>query len=156
MKKEHFDHLEKLRKASGGVLSTSLVLDDASDALSPIHGCFEWNDEKAGNAFRLWQARALIKKMNVTYEKREDRLVHVRVTESRREGEYVPMHMVVQSETALSRVISDAKAKIGALNVTLEDLAIVAERHGVAAKPQVGRAQEALTNALEAVEEVDA
>lgn len=60
--------LQKMAKAHGGVTPESLV-DAARDPLSVFHSYFEWNLKKAAHAFRLWQARHLIREitLHVTY-----------------------------------------------------------------------------------------
>lgn len=49
-----------------GQLSPELVVEAAADPESPLHDHFEWDDEVAGHAYRLDQARALI--VSVKYE----------------------------------------------------------------------------------------
>ena len=52
-------HLE----TRAGRLSTSVVLAEAESPGSPLHEFFEWNDTVAGEAYRLDQARALIRQV---------------------------------------------------------------------------------------------
>lgn len=49
-----------------GQLTPDIVLDAAIDPQSPLHSWFEWNDERAGHAYRIDQARSLIR--SVRYE----------------------------------------------------------------------------------------
>jgi len=53
------ERLSKIRKQNGGITPRAVV-DDAVDPKSPLHPCFEWSDDKAADAHRLWQARKLI------------------------------------------------------------------------------------------------
>lgn len=55
-----------------GQLTPEAVLEAAIDPASPLHKSFTWDDETAGHAYRLDQARALIR--SVRYE------VHTRKT----------------------------------------------------------------------------
>lgn len=76
MNKKQFLCLYKsLRK--DGELSTSQVLEMASDESSPLHSLFEWDDAKAAKAHRLSQARNIIKGMNIYFEKAQEKIVHV-------------------------------------------------------------------------------
>lgn len=52
--------LRKIAKKRGGLLRPDYIVAAAEDAASPLHGLFTWDDEKAANAYRLWQARELI------------------------------------------------------------------------------------------------
>jgi len=48
-----------------GRLTPPLVVDEAKKENSPLHDLFEWDDEKAGHAYRLKQARDLIRRVYV-------------------------------------------------------------------------------------------
>jgi hypothetical protein len=52
--------LTKIEKAHGGHLEAKDVLEAAKSKKSPLHQYFEWDDAKAGEAHRLYQARLLI------------------------------------------------------------------------------------------------
>ena len=52
--------LERIRKKGGGVLYPAAVVEAAADESNILHGEFEWDDARAGHAYRLWQARQLI------------------------------------------------------------------------------------------------
>jgi len=41
-------------------ISPELVVEDASNEDSPLHGCFEWNNKKALKQYRLHQARRVL------------------------------------------------------------------------------------------------
>ena len=61
MEKEVIDELEHIRNKDGGVLYPASVVSFAMDSSTALHDRFEWDDVKAGYAYRLWQARQLIK-----------------------------------------------------------------------------------------------
>lgn len=44
-----------------GHLDPEVVVADAADAGSPLHGCFQWDDGVAAHAYRIDQARSLIR-----------------------------------------------------------------------------------------------
>lgn len=52
--------LRRLQDRHGRITPRSVV-DDARNPESPLHGFFEWDDSKAAEAYRLDQARALIR-----------------------------------------------------------------------------------------------
>lgn len=52
--------LAELELNGGGRLTPAAVVEDAKDPASPLHDCFQWDDEKAAHAHRLDQARSLI------------------------------------------------------------------------------------------------
>ncbi len=55
------EELAKLAKGSAGRLTPSAVVEAARNPRSAMHKCFEWDDAKAAAAFRLDQARDLIR-----------------------------------------------------------------------------------------------
>jgi hypothetical protein len=59
--------LEELRKKFKGELTPKDVVDDARSKRSPLHSFFEWNDSGAAEAFRLTQARGLIRSVVAIY-----------------------------------------------------------------------------------------
>ena len=48
-----------------GQLAPEVVVEAAQDQDSPLHNYFEWSDEIAGHAFRIEQARQLIRSVRV-------------------------------------------------------------------------------------------
>lgn len=60
-------HLEKLRNASDGELTSAAVLKDACRPRSPIHSAFNWDDTDAAELYRLSQAGLLIRSVTVTF-----------------------------------------------------------------------------------------
>lgn len=60
-----------------GRLEPDQIINEAVNESSPLHYYFEWDDEKAGAAYRLDQARELIRRVKiiVTYEETEIKTV---------------------------------------------------------------------------------
>lgn len=56
-----------------GRLTPALVVDAARPEESPLHDRFEWNDKVAGEAYRLDQARRLIRSVRVVYREADDK-----------------------------------------------------------------------------------
>lgn len=50
---------------ASGILTPEEVVERARNPANPLHDQFEWNDGTAAEAFRLQQARGLIKRVNV-------------------------------------------------------------------------------------------
>lgn len=47
------------------VITPASVVETARDESSPLHGCFEWDNRKAADNYRLWQARMLIRSVYI-------------------------------------------------------------------------------------------
>ena len=54
------DKLQELRDKNEG-LTASIVIEDAKNKNSVLHGAFEWNDSKAAHEWRLHSARHLMR-----------------------------------------------------------------------------------------------
>lgn len=50
-----------------GELTPAVVVDEAANPTHPLHTRFEWDNAVAGHAYRLDQARALIRSARVVY-----------------------------------------------------------------------------------------
>lgn len=53
-----------------GLVTPESIVDEATPISSPIHDMFEWDDDKAGYEYRLWQARKAIKQVKVIIDKK--------------------------------------------------------------------------------------
>lgn len=63
--------LESIREQYGQ-LKPKCVVDEARDPAHPLHSRFEWDDAVAGEAYRLHQARELIRSVKVTYKEADE------------------------------------------------------------------------------------
>ena len=65
MKKTKLDIVTKELLAiagnNGGLLLPQTVVESARPIRSPLHSRFEWDDSTAGEKYRIWQARQLIR-----------------------------------------------------------------------------------------------
>lgn len=78
---------EALLSRNGGNVGPLDVLNEASDAASPLHELFEWDNSEAGHRYRLAQASALIRRwkgsvMRIDAEAKVVRVEAVRRVES--------------------------------------------------------------------------
>lgn len=64
------EELESLRLS--GPLTPERTVEKAADETTALHGCFEWDDTKAGYEYRLGQSRSLIRAIRVVDAKQED------------------------------------------------------------------------------------
>lgn len=158
---------QELRRIYGehSALKPSVVVAEAQPDDSPLHGEFEWNDEKAGHEFRLYQARHLIRvvapiiKAEDGTEKRDPFVwVPPRASEAKdaetREGAYHPISVVIKDSDAYARALSALSSKVTAAVAAAEELRSAAES---SANPdsdrlaRIGLAIAALQTAGEAV-----
>ncbi len=76
MTQEQQDYIRHL-ESRGGKLTPEQVLDAARPDESPLHGFFEWDDSAAAEAYRIEQARELIRRVRIeiTYQETTIRTV---------------------------------------------------------------------------------
>ena len=65
--------LERLHDENGN-LTPEAVVNEARDEASLLHPYFEWDDIVAGEAFRLNQARTLIRSFYISYQTETERI----------------------------------------------------------------------------------
>jgi hypothetical protein len=51
----------RLKTNAGDRLTPKAVVNEARNPKNVLHPCFEWDNRKAGEEYRLWQARQLIR-----------------------------------------------------------------------------------------------
>lgn len=110
---------------AAGQLTAEDVVKAAKPASSPLHGCFEWDNKKAGHQFRLVQARTLIRATKITVSGQAQRLVHVPVEAADagdRQGHYVAPSVLTSDDDRYNRALSEAEAALRAAEVRVAEL----------------------------------
>jgi len=66
------EELERIRTKHNGRLESEMVIEAARECGSPLHTAFEWNNKRAADAYRVDQARYLIRSIEVIVEDQPD------------------------------------------------------------------------------------
>jgi len=99
------EELSKL-KSKDGKLHTKAVVNAARKRSSPLHKHFEWDDNIAGDKYRIWQARHLIGAIVVIYDHTE----HSGYFQLRVEHEgYRTLESVLSNEDLYQQLVAQAK-----------------------------------------------
>lgn len=104
-----------------GALSPTLVVDAARPVDHPLHNRFEWDDNKAGEGFRLTQAARLIRSVRVTYRENEQTgeisrvRAFVSTAQNDRPSAYLPIEEVAPDPFIHQLVLRDFQRQILAL-----------------------------------------
>lgn len=146
---------EKLQSMldSNGMLTTDMVLKEAKKKTSPLHGEFQWDNDKAAHKYRQVQARTLIKRYNITVEKPEEKLVHV-PNVSVGAGEYKTARSVVKVLSEFERAMGEAQAKLNAARKSVEALEAAVEDHDDETTTLLALAMKGLSTAQDAIQRV--
>lgn len=109
MKRKEF--LLQLAEENDGMLTAELVVEAARPEDSPIHEAFEWDDDQAGTAYRLWQARQMIK-VEVTLIKNKStrmfRNVQVSMEDGSKKRGYVSLDVILDDEDLYKQTLKKA------------------------------------------------
>ncbi len=94
-----------VREANGNVLTAHIVVEAAAAENHPLHDRFEWDDEVAGHAYRLQQARQLIRVVRERYIDRSGAPADVRTFHAIPRGDdrqmsYEPLDEILQNDVA--------------------------------------------------------
>ena len=114
-----------------GEVSASDVVDIATDIDSPLHSCFEWDDDIAAIKYREEQARALLRNLVTVVVGDSDiesqpvrAFVHIR---SESGSGYKPITVVVQDKKDTAYMLERAKAELRSFTVKYNALSELAE-----------------------------
>jgi len=105
--------LLKIQKCNGGSLSPVAVVDAARAADHPLHNRFEWDDSKAGEAYRIEQARRMIRAVvtvvNAAGAEIETRAFVALSTTKGTPEPYISITAVTSSKDLMEVLLADAR-----------------------------------------------
>jgi len=133
--------LKRIAAEHGGVLQPEDVVEEARPRTSPLHSRFEWSDTKAAKAYRLWQARQLIRVVVEVDERvRDPYNVFVSLTDDRRgAGGYRVTTEVLSDAQMRKRMLADALAELRSFQEKYRRLTELAEVFKAIRRVQRGR-----------------
>jgi len=105
-----YDELEVVRQMSGGTLKPEDVVEYAKDPDTKLHSRFEWDDSKAGPAYRIWQARMIIRTTVTIIEGTTESIrAFVSLAEDRGSEGYRAMVEVMADDDTRMRLLAQAR-----------------------------------------------
>ncbi len=117
------ERLEKIRVKHRGRLSAEAVVEDAQSERSPLHTVFEWNNKKAGEAYRLEQARHLIRSVIVVMEDRPSVRAFTRITlEEDHDATYTHITVAMEDPALREQVLARAERELESWRKRYADL----------------------------------
>lgn len=107
-----------------GHVKASELVESARPKSSPIHDAFLWDDKKAGQEYRLWQARQWIRRVEIIIEDRPEQVVHVPLItiNGSNEGVYKPISVVISNPKEYSACLSEALRRLASARRAIDDL----------------------------------
>ena len=111
------DEMERVRTFNNGRLEPALLVDASRPAEAPLHPAFEWNDQKAAEAWRQDQASTMIRHIAVVIDKPEGASATVRAFVSVKREEdrsYTSIAHALSDEELRAQVLRQAWAELEA------------------------------------------
>ncbi len=108
------ERLERIRKKHKGRLTAEAVLADGRLKSSPFHDIFEWKDSVAAEAYRLDQARYIIRKIVIVREDCPDqvRAYHRVIQADDEKPTYTSIVAVMNSPNLRKQLIDEAEREL--------------------------------------------
>ena len=115
-----------------GKVETRALVDAARPKTSPAHPAFEWDNRKAGDEYRLIQARNYIRRVTITRDEEPERLIHVpkvnvEQQSDARDGHYQVASVLVSRPDEFERALHATTLRFDAARKALDDLYAAAE-----------------------------
>lgn len=150
------DELERIRERDGK-LETETVVEEARPRNAPLHPVFEWDDSVAAEEYRLWQARALVRSVEVAPEKKGEeptpRYVHIRAN-AEESGYYQSVEVAVRNPDEWASALSELSAKAVSAYKSFEALERVSINKTIKTRKLVKKAGAALGTAKAVIQEI--
>lgn len=92
-------------------ISAEEIVEKAKDENSELHKCFEWDNEKAGNLYRIQQARTIVCNLVFIPKKENDtpiRVFHI----STEKSVYKPTKLILQQPNEYQHLLETAKQEL--------------------------------------------
>lgn len=103
-------HIKRLEEQYGEV-TKQMFLDSARSEDSEMHSLFEWDDTKAAEKYRLYQANVIIASIHVTVHEEEIEPIVTRafVQDKEVSSGYLNVERALSDEAKRQRIIAEAK-----------------------------------------------
>jgi len=109
-----------------GKITPEILVDESRPKGAPLHAAFTWDDLQAGSAYRLIEARNIIRCVHIVDDEGEDRgcaYAHVDVVDEEESGgAYMPVAAIVEDVDMLASAISQLARKQAEAARSLADL----------------------------------
>lgn len=99
----------------GDEITPAQILEKARDSSTELHKCFEWDDSKAAEKYRLSQARQVVHHLIIkdVEDKGEENPVRV-FHQTENGGGYKPFSVIVKNPTEYEKLLAQARNELRA------------------------------------------
>jgi hypothetical protein len=110
--------IEDIKNKSGkDFIEPEDLLENSRDKNAPLHSCFEWDDGKAAEKYRLSQARSIIQNITVTITGNSEKTpqtvrAFVNVSAGNEKGKFVNINTAMTNEKYNKQVLANALSEL--------------------------------------------
>lgn len=138
--------LEKIRKENGGLLSPEKVVERAKNPKSVLHSWFCWDDTKAANEYRIYQARNLIRQITVEVESQTGEKIEVRGYVSLLDNRdknlgYMDVTSVMSDDEMRLKYIISVQNEFEAIKNKLQKISVIAYKKADVVSKEIEKAR---------------
>jgi hypothetical protein len=129
-----------IKKKNGGLLDPAKVVDYARDPDTALHARFEWDDSKAAEGYRIWQARQVIRMELVVISQDDNGKISTFSDIKEEAGKIVRTYVSLGSDRrpeegergyrSLIDVLSDAEMREQMLEEAKKDMNVFRRKYG--------------------------
>ena len=105
------EELERISKMHGK-LTAEAVVDESRAEDAVLHGCFEWDDQRAAEQYRVSQASKLIRTISVKVEATDDGQPQQVRAFFPVDGSYEPIRKIVSVHDLYARILETAMSEL--------------------------------------------
>ena len=118
--------IEAIVARNGGQAKAEMVVEVARNVAHPLHSYFEWDDEVAGEAYRVMQARTLIRSVVIVAPLEPTKVIRAFVSVNPGEG-YELIAAVMSDVDKRSKLLARALIELEQMQARYSDLCELAE-----------------------------
>lgn len=104
-------------RTEDGCVTPEMLVNASKPADAPLHDNFEWDNEKAGHSFRVWQARQMLSTMTLEVDGRQVREFEnlvVRVDDTKTQG-YYHIDKILENKNLKEAVVEQVQRELRAM-----------------------------------------
>lgn len=116
----------------GEEVTPAEILEKARNPKTELHKCFEWDDTKAAEKYRLHQARLIVCNLVIKEENKGEEYAPIRVFHKTGQSGYKPISLIMKNQSEYEALLARAmqelrsfKAKYHSLSELEEIMALI-------------------------------
>lgn len=111
------EEIERIRANSGKeYIEAEDLLEASREDIAPLHSCFEWDDDRAAERYRLWQAKHIICDITVVVEISNNTPISARafvsVADYKDKGKFIQIQKALENNDYRAQILKNALVEL--------------------------------------------